>query len=94
MKTAVTIPDPVFKAAEKLAKRLGVSRSELYARAVAEFSGKHAVRRKRRDAPVDPEIVRRINESLAKAGADSSELDDAWKAARNRALDKVGREDW
>lgn len=37
MKTAVSIPDRVFEAAERLAKRLGMSRSELYSRAVSEF---------------------------------------------------------
>ena len=37
VKTAISIPDPIFKEAEKAAKRLGMSRSELYARAVAEF---------------------------------------------------------
>ena len=37
MKTAISIPDPIFKEAEKAAKRLGLSRSELYAKAVAEF---------------------------------------------------------
>jgi len=37
MKTAISIPDHIFKEAEKAAKRLGLSRSELYARAVAEF---------------------------------------------------------
>lgn len=35
MKTAVSIPDPLFRAADELAARLGVSRSELYARALA-----------------------------------------------------------
>ena len=34
MKTAISIPDPIFESAEKLAKRLGVSRSQLYSRAV------------------------------------------------------------
>lgn len=34
MKTAVSIPDPVFAAADELAERLGVTRSELYARAL------------------------------------------------------------
>lgn len=34
MKTAISIPDPIYEAAEKLAKRLGVSRSQLYSRAV------------------------------------------------------------
>jgi metal-responsive CopG/Arc/MetJ family transcriptional regulator len=37
MKTAVTIPDRVFQSAEKLAARLSVSRSELYARALASL---------------------------------------------------------
>ena len=35
MKTAVSIPDPLFAAADELARRLGISRSELYARALA-----------------------------------------------------------
>jgi metal-responsive CopG/Arc/MetJ family transcriptional regulator len=34
MKTAISIPDPIFEAAEKLAKRLGMSRSQLYSKAV------------------------------------------------------------
>jgi metal-responsive CopG/Arc/MetJ family transcriptional regulator len=37
MKTAISIPDNLFEAAEKLARRLGISRSELYQRAVARF---------------------------------------------------------
>jgi metal-responsive CopG/Arc/MetJ family transcriptional regulator len=37
MKTAVSIPDKVFRSADSLAKRLGVSRSNLYATALAEF---------------------------------------------------------
>ncbi|MCC6793950.1 MAG: ribbon-helix-helix protein, CopG family [Candidatus Hydrogenedentes bacterium] len=35
MKTAISLPDPMFKKAERLAKRLGVSRSELYQHAIA-----------------------------------------------------------
>ena len=37
MKTAVSLPDGVFDAAERAARRLGISRSELYARAVAAY---------------------------------------------------------
>jgi metal-responsive CopG/Arc/MetJ family transcriptional regulator len=37
VKTAVSLPDPLFKRAETAAKKLGVSRSEFYARAIAEF---------------------------------------------------------
>ena len=35
MKTAISLPDDVFRAAERVAKRKGMTRSELYARAVA-----------------------------------------------------------
>lgn len=37
MKTAVSLPDELFRMAEATARRLRVSRSELYARAIAEF---------------------------------------------------------
>ena len=37
MKTAISIPDKVFQAAEALADRMGMSRSELYAKAVVAF---------------------------------------------------------
>jgi metal-responsive CopG/Arc/MetJ family transcriptional regulator len=37
MKTAISIPDPVFEAAEKFAHRIGVSRSQLYAKAVEKY---------------------------------------------------------
>jgi hypothetical protein len=41
MKTAVSIPDPVFQSAERTARRLKMSRSELYAKAVAAFVEAH-----------------------------------------------------
>jgi len=41
MKTAVSIPDELFREADHLAHRLGISRSELYVRAVAEYIGAH-----------------------------------------------------
>ena len=40
MKVAISLPDTVFSAAEKLAHRLRVSRSQLYAQAIAEYLGK------------------------------------------------------
>ena len=42
MKTAISIPDALFEAAERLAKRLGVSRSELYRRAVKRYLEDHS----------------------------------------------------
>lgn len=34
MKTAISLPDPLFQAAEQFAEEKGLSRSELYARAI------------------------------------------------------------
>lgn len=45
MKVAVSIPEDVFDSAESLGKRLGVSRSRLYATALAEFIAKHQGRK-------------------------------------------------
>jgi len=41
MKTAISIPDPLFEAADQMAKRLGVSRSEFFQRAAQEFLREH-----------------------------------------------------
>jgi len=62
MKTAVSIPDRVFQSAEKLAARLGVSRSQLYARALASLVEQH-----REDV-----ITSKLNEIYGQDGEDSS----------------------
>ena len=41
MKVAISLPDPTFKAAERVSKRLGMSRSQLYSRAVEAFVESH-----------------------------------------------------
>lgn len=41
MKTAISIPDSVFAQADRLAKRLHMSRSELYTDAVKDYVGEH-----------------------------------------------------
>ena len=41
MKTAISIPDDVFAEAERLARRLKKSRSELYSRALREYVARH-----------------------------------------------------
>jgi metal-responsive CopG/Arc/MetJ family transcriptional regulator len=41
MKTAISIPDQIFRRAEAAAKRLGLSRSELFTRAAVEFLKAH-----------------------------------------------------
>jgi metal-responsive CopG/Arc/MetJ family transcriptional regulator len=45
MKVALSIPDELFDAAEALAKRLEVSRSRLYATALADYVAKHRGRK-------------------------------------------------
>ncbi len=42
MKTAISIPDPIFKAAERLLKQLRISRSALYTKAVDTFIQSHS----------------------------------------------------
>lgn len=42
MKTAISIPDDVFTNAEKLARALKKSRSQLYSHALKEYLARHA----------------------------------------------------
>lgn len=75
MKTAVSIPDRVFQSAEKLAARLGVSRSKLYANALAAMVEKHrqevvtaqlneVYSSDGEQSSLDPEVVRLQSRSL------------------------------
>lgn len=41
MKTAISMPDSLFEAAELLAHQLGLSRSELYTRALQRYLDEH-----------------------------------------------------
>ena len=41
MKTAVSVPDEVFRAAERQARRTRKSRSQLYAEALSEYLARH-----------------------------------------------------
>ena len=42
MKTAISLPDDIFLAAELQAKRTRKSRSQIYAEALAEYLARHA----------------------------------------------------
>ncbi len=42
MKTTVSLPDDVLRAAERLARRARKSRSQLYAEALSEYLSRHA----------------------------------------------------
>ena len=80
MKTAISIRDEVFEAAERTAQTLGMSRSQLYSTAVKEFVSRHASQR----------ITERLNEVY---GSDdpASLLDENLQALQFRSLPD---EDW
>jgi len=78
MKTAISIPDPLFEKAERVAKRLKLSRSELYAHAVQELV----------DRLDDREITRRLNAAYGPEGK-GSELDPVYRAHVRRAFRKI-----
>jgi metal-responsive CopG/Arc/MetJ family transcriptional regulator len=75
MKTAISIPDPLFQAAEQFAQEQGLSRSELYARAIQLYLQTHR--------------YHGITEALNQVyDAEASELDPAIRAAQARSLPK------
>jgi metal-responsive CopG/Arc/MetJ family transcriptional regulator len=81
MKTAVSIPDDVFKeaerlAAELLAAELETSRSQLYSRALQEFMARHAPHR----------LTEAMNRVVDEVGTEVSEF--SQRAAR-RVLEQV-----
>lgn len=41
MKTAISIPDDLFEKADELADKLEISRSQLYVRAIAEYTRRY-----------------------------------------------------
>ncbi|MBS3965927.1 MAG: ribbon-helix-helix protein, CopG family [Truepera sp.] len=63
MEIAVSLPDELFRAAERHAKRTQKSRSQLYAEALAEYLARHA--------PDEvSEAMNRVMEQLGEAGPD------------------------
>ena len=75
MKTAISIPDRVFQSAEQLAARLGVSRSELYSKALAALIEKHR----------DDLVKARLDEVYGSGEIDSS-LEPELEALQRRSL--------
>ncbi len=75
MKTAISIPDEIFDEAERLARRTGKSRSQLYSEAVSEYVARH-----------DPE---RVTEQLNRVSETVGEAPDPWlEAAARRVLER------
>jgi metal-responsive CopG/Arc/MetJ family transcriptional regulator len=78
MKTAISLPDPLFEAAEQLARRLGKSRSQLFADALGAYLDRHS----------DEAITRRINEVID-AEPDALKLDPLLEALQRETLRKI-----
>ncbi|MEC4892091.1 MAG: ribbon-helix-helix domain-containing protein [Oscillatoria sp. PMC 1051.18] len=78
MKTAISIPDSVFEEAEALAKQLGISRSELYTKALTTYLQKHNCK----------QILDKLNQVYSE---ESSELDPVMAKMQFMSLPS---EDW
>ena len=75
VKTAVSIPDPIFEAADRLARRRRISRSELYAQALTRL--------------IDDDESSSVTERLDGVYADvPSELDTGLAALQALAIDE------
>jgi len=78
MKVAISIPEELFESAESLGKRMRVSRSRLYATALAEFLAKHQGRK----------VTDRLNQLYS---AEDSRLDEGLARLQRRS---VGVDPW
>jgi len=78
MKTAISIPDKLFSAADCYAKNHGYSRSQLFAEAVAQYLAQH---------PSD-QITQKLNEVYS---AEPAELDQPLATMQSSSIEK---EEW
>jgi metal-responsive CopG/Arc/MetJ family transcriptional regulator len=78
MKTAISIPDELFESADELAQEMGVSRSQLYATAVAEYVAKYRT----------SDVTAKLNEVYAE---EPSRVGRALRTAQARS---VGSTEW
>lgn len=78
MKTAISLPDELFSSADALARRLGMSRSRLFATALTEFLAKHRTAK----------VTERLNQVYA---SEPSQLDERTRRAQRRV---AARSEW
>jgi hypothetical protein len=76
MKTAISIPDKIFRDAERLSRRLKKSRSQIYTEAVTEYIARH-----------DPEAVTEAMNRVCEAMGDYP--DPAIAGTARRTLEDV-----
>ena len=73
MKTAISVPDRLFDAAERMSRKLGISRSRLYALAVEAYLKSHR--------------THRVKEALNAAyQSEASEMDPALRAMQDASV--------
>jgi hypothetical protein len=79
MKTAISIPDPVFEEAESLADELGMSRSALYSDAIRDYLRAHS--------------PARVTEALDRIyGSVPAQIDEALVGMQTASV--TGTDDW
>lgn len=78
MKTAISIPNKLFEGADKLAEKMGVSRSKLYATAIKSYLEAHE----------DGAVIAKLNEVYGKI---DSKLDPGVKKLQAKS---ISRNNW
>jgi len=78
MKTAISVPDSIFDEAERMARRMKRSRSELYSAALGEYLARHA----------PDQVTDAMNRTLSALGND---IDEFVATASRRLLE---RDEW
>jgi metal-responsive CopG/Arc/MetJ family transcriptional regulator len=78
MKTAISIPDNIYKRVERTIKRMGISRSKLFTLAIEEYIDNH-----------NPSQITEKLDSLY--NVESSDLDPGIKQMQGRSIEK---EEW
>ncbi len=73
MKTAISIPDELFEGADKLAEKMGVSRSKLYVSAIKSYLEAHE----------DGAVIDKLNDVYGKV---DSRLDPGVKKLQARSI--------
>ena len=80
MKTAISLPDSLFEAAERLARRMEISRSQLFQRAVQAFLREHR----------DEGVTEALNQVYVR-GSEEARLDPVLEQLQ---LTSIPKEEW
>ena len=84
MKTAISVPDDVFRRVEEESARLGISRSGFFATAACRYL----------DDLGNESLVHQINEAIAAEGADEHDEGDVASLSLQELASRSADEDW